>query len=465
MKLKPFLYFSSQRVLGSRVHDYFEEFQRFENTRPEYFQEIQEQRLHQLLEHAATAVPFYRERVPERHPRLQDFPMLTKADVRANFLDLMAKDLRLEYTGAKRKAAYSWIPVKTGGSTGVPTTVIHDREYRDRGRAGRLYSRLLCGFPLGTPYLRLWGSMQEINQARTSLKDRAQAYLADEIWLNAFRMEEHNIRNHISTINSSEAVHMMAYVDAAIELARFAQDRQLSLKSLKGIMACAGTVTPSARSTLQNVFRTRVHNQYGSRDCGAIACECDLGGLHIYGNNLIVEVVDEQGAQLPTNSSGRVLVTLLHNRSFPLIRYEIGDVGALEDRLCACGRPFPLLASIEGRTIEFLRSTNGGYISPVYIRHLIGVVHNPGLVRRYQLVQHSATEFILKLELENRTSRESHSKTIKLLERDLKAVLGSDANLHISEETEIPTTPSGKFLYTINEHRVGNENPVHSRSV
>ena len=464
MKAKPFFYFASQRALGSRVHEYFHEFLRLERARPQDFRQFQERRLESILEHAAVAVPFYRERVAERRPALRDFPILTKADVRASFSDLMTEELRLEYTGAKRKAAYSWIAVKTGGSTGVPTTVIHDREYRDRGRAGRLYSRSLCGFPLGTPYFRLWGSMQEINQARTSWKDRAQAYLADEIWLNAFRMEERDILRHISTINSTAPEHMMAYVDAAVELARFAQDRHMNMKPLRGIMSCAGTLTPSARTALQDAFQAQIHNQYGSRDCGGIACECDQGGLHVYGNNLILEVVDDRGDPAPADRSGRLLVTLLGNRLFPLIRYEIGDVGVMDNRDCECGRPFPLLARVEGRTIEFLRSTKGGYVSPVYIRHLIGVVHNPGVVRRFQLVQRSATEFTLKLELEMGASPEGYLETVKLLERDLKAVLGTDAQLHVLKVAEIRSSASGKFLYTINEYQVGNENSVHSHS-
>ncbi len=464
VKAKPFFYFASQRALGSRVREYFHEFLHLERARPQDFRQFQERRLESILEHAAVAVPFYRERVPERRPALRDFPILTKADVRTSFSDLMTEELRLEYTGAKRKAAYSWIAVKTGGSTGVPTTVIHDREYRDRGRAGRLYSRSLCGFPLGTPYFRLWGSMQEINQARTSWKDRAQAYLSDEIWLNAFRMEERDILRHISTINSTAPEHMMAYVDAAVELARFAQDRHMNMKPLRGIMSCAGTLTPSARTTLQNAFQAQIHNQYGSRDCGGIACECDHGRLHVYGNNLLLEVVDDRGDPAPADRSGRLLVTLLGNRSFPLIRYEIGDVGVMDNRDCECGRPFPLLARVEGRTIEFLRSTKGGYVSPLYVIHLVGVVHNPGLLRRFQLVQRSAVEFILKLELERGASQECYLETVKLLERDLKAVLGTDAQLRISKVAEIPPTASGKFLYTINEYQVGNENSVHSHS-
>src|SRR4029077_5114835 len=110
--------------------------------------------------------------------------------------------------------------------------------------------------------------------------------------------------------------------------------------------------------------------------------------------------------------------------AFPLIRYEIGDVGALSADSCRCGRVFPMFESVEGRNVEFLRSTEGAYVSPVYIRHLIGVVHNPGLIKRFQLEQNSVEEFELKCELERGHGAAEVRDVFDRIARDLKAVLG-----------------------------------------
>jgi len=449
MNCKSIAYFASQRLLGSKIQEYFREFQSLERAQQREVTDLQEKRLDSLLRYASSEIPFYRDRVGHK-PTLQDFPILTKDKIREHFSKLMTDDLRREYNGERRKAAYGWTTVKTGGSTGIPTTVIHDREYRDRGRAGRVYSRSLCGFPLGIPYFRLWGSMKEVNQAREGWKNRAQTYLNGEIWLNAFRMEERDLAKYISVINSHKAVHMMAYVDAAAQLARFVNAQGLRIKPLVSIMACAGTLTVEVRQLLAEAFHARVHNQYGSRDCAGIACECELGQLHYYAHNLFLEVVDEAGNPLPSGQLGRLLVTLLGNRSFSLIRYDIGDVAALEAGECPCRRPFPLLKTVEGRQTEFLRSSEGGYVSPVYIRHLIGVVHNPGMVRRFQLVQSTPTHFELSIELEPGSSHERSKELEHLLHRDLQVVLGRSANIRILHVPEIPCADSGKFLYTIN---------------
>ena len=454
MKLQSFLYLNLQRAMGSRVNDYLAEFFRLEKVSQDELRKIESERLKQLLGHATANVPYFRGRVSDPSS-IENFPILTKNEIREHFTDLMTKDTLLEYKGEKKRAHYSWIAVQTGGSTGVPTTVIHDPEYRDRGRAGRLYSRVLCGFPLGTPHYRLWGSMREINQSKDSLVHRLQSYLTDETILNAFQMEDGDIERYFQLMRHSSAEHMMAYVDAAYHMAQYAIRKNIRPKPLKSIMACAGTVTDDMRAALKEVFGARVHNQYGSRDCSGIACECEFGQHHIYSHNLLLEVVDDQGRKVPNGQSGRILVTLLGNRAFPLIRYEIGDVGALCSETCPCGRPFPILKCVEGRSVEFLTSTEGGYVSPVYIRHLIGVVHNPGVIRRFQLIQQTSTKFELMVELENGIGDSEYGTVKGNLERDLGKVLGTKSSLSISPVPSIAPSASGKFLYTINRCSMG----------
>ena len=122
-----------------------------------------------------------------------------------------------------------------------------------------------------------------------------------------------------------------------------------------------------------------------------MACECGSGRLHVYSQHTLLEIVDGEGRPVPAGVTGRILVTLLGNRGFPLIRYEIGDVGSLSDVSCPCGLPFPVLQSVEGRALECLTDSRGNFVSPVYVRHLVGVVHNTdNVIQRFQLNQLAA---------------------------------------------------------------------------
>lgn len=437
------LYLALQRALGSHAGARYRDFLRWETLTPEALRQETAARLQATLARAVRDIPFYRERVRGATPDLADFPVLTKADVRAHFAALTHP----AHTATRH---YGAIEVKTGGSTGEPTTVIHDAAFRDAGRASRLYSQRLCGFPFGTPFHRLWGSMADINQMRQSPAARLTSWLGRETLWNAFRLSEADCAAFLADLRRRSARHVMAYVDAIDQVARYA-DTHGSAPQLESIMACAGTVTDDTRDRLARVFGARVHNKYGSRECSDLACACGHGGLHVYTPHAVLEIVDHAGSPCPPGVTGRVLVTLPGNTTFPLIRYEIGDVAAwADDAPCPCGRPFPRLRHIEGRSVEFLRAADGAYVSPVYIRHLIGVVHNPGALRRFQLTQHDATRFTLLVEPDPAAPPGALAGARALIERDLRAVLGTAAHIEWRETERIPESASGKFLYCIN---------------
>jgi len=295
----------------------------------------------------------------------------------------------------------------------------------------------------------LWGSMRDINEARDSAQKRVLNALLGMRPMNAFLMDEAHMAKYARRINKSKVEHLMAYVDAAEQLARFIEKSGTRMRRLESVMACAGTVTEEARDTLGRVFGARIHNKYGSRECADIACECMAGGFHIYDNAVHLEIVDEKDRPVPFGTNGRILVTLLHNVRFPIIRYEIGDVGAFKEGMCGCGSPLPLLARVEGRISEIITAANGAYVSPVYIRHLIGVVHNPGTLERFQFVQEDAASFALALQMEAALSDLDFEKLAARIRRDLENVLGNGARLTIRRVAGIPLPENGKFLYVI----------------
>src|SRR4030095_6541962 len=135
--------------------------------------------------------------------------VLRKEAVHARCEELMEPSLREEYRAPKRRRGYSWVEVKTGGSTGTPTVVIHDRDFRDWGRAGRLYSQYLCGCALGTPFFMLWGSMRDINEARDSAQKRVLNALLGVRPMNAFLMDEARMAGHASRRTHSKGRHTM----------------------------------------------------------------------------------------------------------------------------------------------------------------------------------------------------------------------------------------------------------------
>ena len=444
-------FFALQRALGSHAQAAYRQLLDQETWPRDRFAAWQDAEFQHLAAAAVQDVPFYRERVaPGTHHDLAAFPIITKSELAGNFTALMSDAMRTDYERGPARG-YTWVKVTSGGTTGLPTTVIHDADFRDKDRAARLYELHLAGFPFGTPHVRLWGSMHDIQRTRASLQQRVIATLANETLLNAFMMEDAHLRAYLDLLHRSRVQHLLTYADAGYQLARFAWRHGIAVRPLTSIMATGGTLTDAMRTTMAEVFRCRVHNKYGSRDAGELACDCDHGSLHVL-PHLIIEIVDEQGRPCPPGVTGRVLVTFLGNPSFPLIRFDITDRAAASAAPCACGRPFPVLERLEGRAVDFLVSTRGGFVSPTYIRHLVGVVHGSEKVRRFQLVQEGPASFTLALQPETGVAADTVATLSDPIRRDLLPVLGDDAHITVSVVDRIAETGTGKFQYVINRH-------------
>ncbi len=120
---------------------------------------------------------------------------------------------------------------------------------------------------------------------------------------------------------------------------------------------------------------------YAATETGGVAAECDRHvGMHLFEDLVIPEVVDDDYRPVPDGETGsRLLVTVLFSRTVPLIRYELTDRVRLATRMCPCGRPFRLVAAIEGRTDDILelRGASGGTVRvhPVVFHEALDVLH------------------------------------------------------------------------------------------
>src|SRR3546814_3537656 len=79
---------------------------------------------------------------------------------------------------------------------------------------------------------------------------------------------------------------------------------------------------------------------------------------HVQSENVLLEVVDDDGRPCGPGETGRVLITSLHNFATPLIRYELGDYAEVGSP-CACGRGLPVIKQVLGRKRNRLILSDG----------------------------------------------------------------------------------------------------------
>jgi phenylacetate-CoA ligase len=452
------LYFGLQRAIGSRIGPVWREFQSWAGLAPQALKQRVEEKLEETLSGALAHSAYYRElglvrRTGETATEfLRRFPPLTRELIRNRFTDLVADHLRGEITSPESVSPrrYDWVVVKTGGTTGNPTTVVHDARARDWGRATRLFAAWQCGFPLGARSFRLWGSETDLLQTRLRFSLRVQQALLGSIPMNAFRSHKSDLQRHYELMRAHPEIDCMeAYVDAAVILALHIQSAKLPPPRLRSIMACAGTVTAEWRRVLEETFHAEVFDKYGSRECSDMACECRRHqGLHVYCPSVFLEVVDATGQPCPPGVTGRILVTMLNNPGFPMIRYEIGDLAQMaEPEPCPCGLAWPRLRSLEGRADDMLMTEDGSFLTSVFIRHFVGVSLNRQIIHEWQLEQVGRTQFVLRYKP---GSTEGLAENLAKLRESFRLALGQGVEIEMKPVTDIPRTPTGKMRWILN---------------
>lgn len=122
-------------------------------------------------------------------------------------------------------------------------------------------------------------------------------------------------------------------------------------------------LTPGLRKAL-NDRGIIVRQAYITAELGALAYECPRQeGMHI-SDDLYLEICDPvTGEPLPAGEVGEVVVTNFGNECYPLVRYGTGDLSAVDEEPCACGRSSCRLKGILGRADEVTK-VKGMFVHP-----------------------------------------------------------------------------------------------------
>jgi phenylacetate-CoA ligase len=380
----------------------------------------------ELLDFATRNVPFYYE---FRGGKLADFPVLTKDMIRRESERLRSTDL------ARRQ----WHYETSGGSTGEPVQFIQDNEFLARTASAVLQSKRWTGYRPGDRLLKLWGNRQALAHKPVGFKGRAHSWLANTILLDTFRLDDQLMDEYIRFIRHWSPRLVVGYASSLYAISQRILQHHAPLSGIGAVVSTAGTLFPEHRDAMQSAFGCRVYNRYGSSEVSIIAAEDGTQhGLRIL-PTVFVETLNAAELPCSENESGEILVTSLANFAMPLIRFRIGDVGILAHR-----NECDYLAQVLGRSVEMFRTPSGHlidgqlFIQAMYFRDWIKQFR----IRQVAL-DHMVIEFV------------AHSAPVlsqmNEIESTISDVMGSGTTVDWVQVCDIPSLPSGKFLYTVCE--------------
>jgi phenylacetate-CoA ligase len=114
----------------------------------------------------------------------------------------------------------------------------------------------------------------------------------------------------------------------------------------------------------------------------AMECREAKGGLHVFDDHFVPEVVDLETGE-PTEGVGELVLTTLTKEALPVIRYRTGDVTQLLPGECPCGRTHPRIARFSGRVDDML-VIRGVNVFPSAIESAL--LEHPDLAGQYAIV-------------------------------------------------------------------------------
>jgi len=443
--------------LGGRFEEYAVEFREREKWSPDRFHDHCQTRLREILALAYEQTPYYRttwqaagiETGDLRGLLLEDLhrlPLTPKEDVRA------APD---SFVSQKAKKTSRLLATRTSGSTGTPTTVyvtrdivrrsVGAREARSYGWAGASIKlpRSTIGARLVVPGVEAKPPFYRYNRAE------------HQVYLSAFHLSPENVADYVGGLNRYRPQVLTGFAHSHYLLARMMTDARLHLDyTPRAAILGSEKVWPAMRTVIVEALGAPVFEEYGSVEDCALATECEAGHLHVSPDFGIVEVIDDDGCPAAPGRPGRLVCTGLNNYAQPLIRFDIGDVGAWSTERCGCGRDhFPILESILGRQNDAILTTDG--------RTVIGcdeIFSVAGAITEGQIVQESLDRFTILVVPAGRFDAEQEGR----LASELKKRVG-EVTVDFKVVSAIERSRSGKFKPVISRVTSPGDGAAHTR--
>ena len=181
-----------------------------------------------------------------------------------------------------------------------------------------------------------------------------------------------------------------------------------------------------------------------------INCQ-DQHGMHIFDDYLYVEIIDpETGEVLPDGEEGEIVITTLVKEGAPLIRFRTHDLSKILPGECSCGRKYPRLDTIKGRSDDMFK-VHGVNMFPSQVEEILGLVD--GVSSEYKIdIAHDEIVnrdiFMITVEADGRVD---FAKTAEEIKRLFKSRLNATPKVAVVSLNTLPR--SEKKTQRVFDHR------------
>lgn len=431
-------YASGSIVFRSNIGQILNEMRENEKLSATQLKDLSIMRLHRIVKYAYEHVPYYRQALDKAS--LECNSLSFPADL--GKLPVLTKEIMRDYAHLleSHEGNSYYTTAKTSGSTGLPLKFKKDNQSLYYSQCAMYRGHGWYGLNVGDREAMLWG-------IPVSTKNRL-AIKAKDFFLNRFREREYNISDEVLSdfyrkCLKRKPAYLMGYSSMVYQFACFLKNNQIDGKKigLQMVKCTSETIHPHQRKLIEAVFDCKLVSEYGAAETGLIAFQCPYGNNHVMSDCCYVEIVT-QGKHVGEGEVGKVLITEFHNFVNPVIRYDIGDLATYSSKQCPCGRPFPVIENITGRSSSVVISTSGHPFHSIIFYYIVkDYTDRDGGIKEFKVRQVSKNLLVFSIVKSERIKELDTTR----LTREIKKRLGEDMRVEYVFPDSIQREESGKL--------------------
>ena len=361
----------------------------------------------------------------------EDLPILNKTNLQVHLESRLSEGFTL-------KNSYTH---KTSGSSGEPFFFAKDKYTHALTWASNMYRFGWFGIDFNRSLqARFYGiPLDFIGNKKERIKD----YLAHRYRFPIFDLSDVVLEKMLQKFQSRNFEYINGYTSSIVLFAKFLRKRNLILKqicpSLKVCMVTSEMLFEEDRILLERQFGIPIVNEYGASELDLIAFENNNNEWQINSETLFVEIVDENNQVLPYGQEGRIVITSLFNKAHPFIRYDIGDLGILDEKSTL---DKPILKQLIGRTND-IAVLPSGKKSPGLTFYYVtkSIIEDDGNVKEFVIKQTQIDHF----EIEYVSETKLDLAQIQKIEQAITLYLEPDLHFTFIRKNSLERTARGKL--------------------
>ncbi|WP_134139642.1 phenylacetate--CoA ligase family protein [Flavobacterium sp. S87F.05.LMB.W.Kidney.N] len=361
----------------------------------------------------------------------EDLPILNKQNLQKPLEERLSN-------GYSKKNIYL---NKTSGSSGTPFVFAKDK-----------YSHALTWASIMMRFGWFGIDFNHSNQARFYgipmdfigyQKERIKDFMTHRFRFPVFDLSDEILEKFLEKFKSKKFDYINGYTSSIVLFAKYLEKKDIILNkvcpTLKACFVTSEMLFETDKKLLEKQFGIPIISEYGASELDLIAFENPEGEWQINSETLFVEILDENDKVLPYGEEGRLVITSLFNKANPFIRYEIGDIGILDEKSTA---KKPILKKLIGRTND-VAILPSGKKSPGLTFYYVtkSIIEDDGNVKEFIIKQTHLDTF----EIEYVAEKELDSAQIQKIKDAIDLYLEPNLNFTFTRKTVLERTNRGKL--------------------